>query len=463
MIQSVSIKRPLAYGRLLIFATCLMLASSVPAQAATYFVAPTGSDANNGSQVAPWKTLQKAANTVKAGDTVNVQPGNYRGFNIVASGTVSAPITFKGEPGAVINQPMTWGGITFGINDSGHSHNIIDGFTITAQPNDPPWYAGISFKRNPNNLDLFLQGNVVRNNVVQLRVVPKGDSSRNHDQLGIFSSHQDGWLVENNTVSGGWDSGIYASNSAKNYIIRGNTVFNVGGNGIHNNGDAGAGAPGINTNALLENNILHDVGFGIGGQALSFDGTQNSVIRNNLIYNARSKGISLYAVNASAGSKNNIVVNNTVLATASAMRMADDSAGNTLINNIFISVSGGSVDMNSADAQGMKSDHNAFYSGVDAAKGRMYGDGSKMSLREWRNYGFGDQHSILATPTALFVSSNDFHLKSGSPAIDRGTATNAPATDIEGHARPAGAAFDIGAYEYGSAAAPARQPGRRRN
>jgi len=68
-----------------------------------------------------------------------------------------------------------------------------------------------------------------------------------------------------------------------------------------------------NSNALIEDNIIHDVGFGIGGQAISCDGLQNSRIQNNLIYNTWSKGISLYVVNASAGSTNNIVVNNTVI------------------------------------------------------------------------------------------------------------------------------------------------------
>jgi len=41
-------------------------------------------------------------------------------------------------------------------------------------------------------------------------------------------------------------------------------------------------------------------------------------------------------------------------------------------------------------------------------------------------------------------------LLSGSPAIDAGDTTAAPTTDQRGFPRPAGAAPDIGAYEYGS-------------
>jgi hypothetical protein len=36
---------------------------------------------------------------------------------------------------------------------------------------------------------------------------------------------------------------------------------------------------------------------------------------------------------------------------------------------------------------------------------------------------------------------------STSPAVNKGTATSAPTTDIDFYARPRGAAHDIGAYE----------------
>jgi hypothetical protein len=51
---------------------------------------------------------------------------------------------------------------------------------------------------------------------------------------------------------------------------------------------------------------------------------------------------------------------------------------------------------------------------------------------------------------ALFVdeSIGDFHLLASSPALDAGTAIGAPATDIEGNARPQGLGVDMGAYEF---------------
>ena len=57
---------------------------------------------------------------------------------------------------------------------------------------------------------------------------------------------------------------------------------------------------------------------------------------------------------------------------------------------------------------------------------------------------------MVATPTELFVNpaGGDYHLRAGSPAIDRGTSTGAAATDYEGHARPQGAGYDIGHDEF---------------
>jgi hypothetical protein len=45
-----------------------------------------------------------------------------------------------------------------------------------------------------------------------------------------------------------------------------------------------------------------------------------------------------------------------------------------------------------------------------------------------------------------FVATTDFHLKTGSPAIDSGS-SNAPAQDLDGVTRPQGGSVDIGAFE----------------
>ena len=75
----------------------LILASfaASSALAADRFVSPKGRDTNPGTLAAPWKTIQKAANSAKAGDNVFVRAGIYKEkVQINVSGTATAPFTF---------------------------------------------------------------------------------------------------------------------------------------------------------------------------------------------------------------------------------------------------------------------------------------------------------------------------------------------------------------------------------
>jgi hypothetical protein len=85
-------------------------------------------------------------------------------------------------------------------------------------------------------------------------------------------------------------------------------------------------------------------------------------------------------------------------------------------------------------------DHNAV---TDA----MSIDGTVMPLATWRGRTHADTTSFTATSAQLFAA-DSLELADGSPAIDKGDATGAPATDFAGVARPQGAAVDIGAYEH---------------
>ena len=56
-------------------------------------------------------------------------------------------------------------------------------------------------------------------------------------------------------------------------------------------------------------------------------------------------------------------------------------------------------------------------------------------------------NSLIGTDP-LFFGPGDYHLQSGSPAIDAGTNTGAPSYDLDGVPRPQGASVDIGAFEF---------------
>lgn len=84
----------------LAFALAVVVALAVgsAASAATYHVAakvPGASDDNPGTQAQPWRTLVKAAASVRPGDTVLVHEGRYaESVRIAVPGTAQAPITF---------------------------------------------------------------------------------------------------------------------------------------------------------------------------------------------------------------------------------------------------------------------------------------------------------------------------------------------------------------------------------
>ena len=58
---------------------------------------------------------------------------------------------------------------------------------------------------------------------------------------------------------------------------------------------------------------------------------------------------------------------------------------------------------------------------------------------------------VLSAPDAGFVSAgspnDDYHLLAGSPAVDQAIGSSVP-VDLDGTPRTAGAAADLGAYEY---------------
>jgi hypothetical protein len=68
---------------------------------ASFYVSTAGDDLNLGTQTAPWRTIQHAADAARAGSTVNVRGGIYEELvSINASGNPSEGyITFRSYPG----------------------------------------------------------------------------------------------------------------------------------------------------------------------------------------------------------------------------------------------------------------------------------------------------------------------------------------------------------------------------
>ena len=182
------------------------------------------------------------------------------------------------------------------------------------------------------------------------------------------------------------------------------------------------------------------------------DGVQNSRIENNLLYNNHASGISLYSIDGGGGSSGNIVVNNTVHAGDNgrwALNIQDGSTGNTVRNNILLSdhPTRGAIDISADSLPGFTSDYNVVIS-----RFTTNGGNSDLTLAQWQAPTGQDTHSLVATAAALFVNVGRRRLppENGLAGDQCRHEQFAPPADNAGLPRPAGAASDIGAFEFGA-------------
>lgn len=392
--------------------------------ATTYYVAPSGNDAAPGSMSAPWATLQRAADSVGGGDTVVVLPGSYAGFYLDTSGSPGAEITFSAQQGVLVTEENAK--TPDGINLEGASHVVVEGFTVSGMER-----AGLRA-------------------VLGERVTFRNNQARDNGRWGILTGFVDDLLIEGNRTSGSViEHGIYVSNSGDRPIIRRNIVWDNSRNGIHMNGDAEQGGDGIISNAVVEANTIYSNG-NDGGSGINCDGVQDSLIVNNLIYDSRASGISLYRIDGGGPSSGNSVINNTVVVASSgrwALNIQNDSGGNKVFNNIFFNLhaSRGAISLcGPGCTAGFVSDHNVTVDRFTAD------DSSVLSIAAWRTATGQDANTIVCDASAVFVNlgMNDYRVSEASAARDVGTSLNAPLVDHDGNARPEGVGIDVGAFEY---------------
>lgn len=138
-----------------------MLSAVSGLQAATYYVAPAGSDTTgNGSSINPYQTIQKAVDVSVAGDLVLVSPGMYatgENLSTPASGksrvVITKNITVQSTHGAqqtVIRGQRHTEALPYGVNSVRcvlMTAGVLDGFTLLNG------YANVSAKNPANEPD----------------------------------------------------------------------------------------------------------------------------------------------------------------------------------------------------------------------------------------------------------------------------------------------------------------------
>jgi len=403
--------------------------------AASYYVSTTGNDANNGSQATPWRTIQKAASTVSAGDTVNVASGTYsESVSFGRGGASGAPVTFVG-PATVSSFTVSADYVTvrnFSVTTSGApmvQWNGNNGYLSDCQFNAPSVKA-IDWEGN-NGVMTNLDFVGLANDCVGI--------STGGDTISILNSkfHD----IDN------CDAFVFPF--GKNITIRGNLMTNCDNTGYSSLGihsdfvqNFAYSSTGWSSNVVVEANrvvncnvqcfMLNSANTGVPESP----NIRNWTIRNNIFANSWQSGfIRMPYVN---------VYNNVFYkwgqANAFAFELADASGAwggghdAKLYNNVFLACNqsesptwGWYVNQ----ASNVSADYN-YIGGIGYAAKNV-----------------SEPHGINGgNPLFVSESSYNFQLQAGSPLIDRGLSQGSSLSDLLGNLRPQGTSWDIGAYEY---------------
>ena len=390
-----------------------------------YYVDVNGDDGNDGSIARPWKTIPYAVSKVQAGDTVLINPGTHyvtKQISITTSGEPGKPITIMGNgPGAIVD--LTGYSGRNGLEIYFADYITIENLTVRASKDESS--RGIRVTHS--------DGIILRNNTV---------SGAGHANL--FCSLSDHILFEGNEAHDG-AIGIYVADSSDYVVVRGNVLHDNSAIGLHMNGDINSGGDGTISYAVIEENISYNNG----ATGINCDGVTRSIFVNNLLYNNKYRGIAFFQQDGAVPSNDNHVYHNTIVMPSTGYYGIGLNYGakrNFFFNNIIYAE--GTVPCFSSTSTSRELEISSDYNLLSSEGAVGEAGGVSFSFQQWQGLGYG-AHSLKASATETFVNSSygDFMLKTGSPAVDAGTATYSWPTDLLGNERPYGSAPDMGVYE----------------
>jgi parallel beta-helix repeat protein len=412
-----------------------------------YFVAPTGNDSNPGTEGLPWRTIQKAAHTLVAGDTVYIKAGTYpERVEPQHSGTADNHIVYAAYPGHTVTIDGTsvvvpqWSGL-FDITEKQYIR--VSGLRIrNAGPNVE--VAGILVDGSSH---IIVEHNHVYNTsssgigvwdsydvIIDNNEVERACYNGSNESISVGGT--DTFEVRHNHVHHSRKEGICPKDGSSNGRVFANDVHHTEAVGIY------IDAWDKHTHDIeVYNNVVHDVaanGFSVASEQGGL--LENVRIYNNIAYNNKWVGLHLFECCAAQHPVRNVqIVNNTFYRNGweqwgGGILLENPQAEDVVIRN---NISSQNLSFQIAvDARVSGESHAVDHNLIDGYRGG-----------EEEGETFGDAY-VEGDPLFVDAAGADFHLREDSPAIDRGSPVAAPATDFDGQSRPHGAAYDIGADEH---------------
>jgi len=239
-------------------------------------------------------------------------------------------------------------------------------------------------------------------------------------------------IIDGFVITNTYRCGISQWGGQSNQFIN-NEIHHVG-TGFVGVGDCGAGIwedPASNGNYIGNNYIHH-----CPSHALYLTG-DNTTVFNNLVTHNGMFGLQM---SGNIGVATNMKVYNNVFASnaRSGIVIWLAHANHEIKNNIFYQNLEAGISLWDSTGSGIIIDNNVSYGNVQGDL--IIGGGATIS--------YTATNWLHSDPLFVNAAALDFHLQSGSPAINTGLTLSAVTTDYDGFARPQGAAYDIGAYEF---------------
>jgi len=462
--------------------TALFAGPSAAATGLSYYVSTSGNDNNPGALGSPWRTIQHAANTVAAGDTVFVRGGVYKEhINIPVSGNATAGyITFQNYPGETATVDGTGLSVPNGqyglFNISSQSYLIISGFEVRNYKTSSTKYVPVGIYIYGAGGNLQILNNHIHNiqtsargcNANALGIAIYGTqapASINHltitgneidhlktgcsETISMDGNVQDfvvtGNLIHDNNNIGidaigfegvapaGAMCGADLCDRARDGLIAQNTVYNITSYGNPAYGNQYA-ADGVyvdgGTRIIIERNRIYRVDLGI-EMASEHAGktTDHITARNNLVYFGNSAGISIggYASRV-GGSDNCIIVNNSLLYNdrkntgSGEFQIQFHATNNVFKNNIAYATKQGLLVNNFTKSEPNPADvdFNVYNSSAGANSSFIWNGKSYTGFAAYRSGTGKDPASFFADPLYLSLTAPDLHVTANSPAVNAG-------------------------------------------